>query len=334
MLPLTPRPWNWSGVGVYIGVAATSLTPSFPIPVVALGIELSATRLSAASGLPALDYRVVSVGMVGLEPTIPCPRNTWACRYPTSRFFPVRTAGFEPRAPTGTDADWSLLVPDQARCQASPRSVADRAHLDRSGLGGDRILVSGSSGRRSTVSATSPKRRPDVAVTPGFHVSPAKSVAECHNRQWRRGSVFAGWPATYLAPFCLQLQLDHKVIMYGISFSKRPHRCWGDCPSLQYWTRQHARRFARFSQPSTDKMLEAAVLFPPHRHFDQVNPICWRDIACCCLLSTIKGSAVTRCRRWQCSCAHVKSPSHSVVPESRRAHAIPRVIRARRHRSC
>jgi hypothetical protein len=160
-------------------------------------------------------------------------------------FFPVRTAGFEPRAPAGTDADWSLLVSDQARCQASPRSVADRAHIDRSGLGGDRILVSGSSGRRSTVSATSPNRRPDVAVTPGFHVSPAKSVAECHNRQRRGGSVFAGWPATYLAPFCLRLQLDHKVIMYGISSSKRPHRCWGDCLSLQYWTRQHAHRFAK-----------------------------------------------------------------------------------------
>ena len=64
--------------------------------------------------------------------------------------------------------------------------------VDRSGLGGARILVSGSSDRRSTVSATSPNKKPDVAVTPGFHVSPAKSVAECHKRQWRRGCVFAG----------------------------------------------------------------------------------------------------------------------------------------------
>ena len=148
--------------------------------------------LSAVSGPSALDYQVASVGMVGLEPTTACPRNTWACRYPTSRLFPVRTAGFEPRAPTDMDVGWSLLVPDQARCQASPRSVADRAQVDRSGLGGARILVSGSSDRRSTVSATSPNKKPDVAVTPGFHVSPAKSVAECHKRQWRRGCVFAG----------------------------------------------------------------------------------------------------------------------------------------------
>ena len=35
------------------------------------------------------------VGTVGLEPTIPCARNTWDCRYPTSR-SKVRTAGFEP----------------------------------------------------------------------------------------------------------------------------------------------------------------------------------------------------------------------------------------------
>ena len=41
--------------------------------------------ISAVSGQPALDYRFRQVGMVGLEPTIPCPRNTWVCRYPTSR---------------------------------------------------------------------------------------------------------------------------------------------------------------------------------------------------------------------------------------------------------
>jgi len=29
-------------------------------------------------------------------------------------------------------------------------------------------------------------------VTPGFWLSPVYSGAECHHRQWRRGSVFAG----------------------------------------------------------------------------------------------------------------------------------------------
>jgi hypothetical protein len=38
----------------------------------------------------------------------------------------------------------------------------------KSGLGGARILVCGASDRRYTVSATSPIKKPDVAVTPGF----------------------------------------------------------------------------------------------------------------------------------------------------------------------
>ena len=117
------------------------------------GVEPSSPQYGCgvfASGPPALDYRVVSVGMVGLEPTMPCARNTRACRYPTSRLSPVRTVGFEPR------------------CQASPCSVSDRARADRSGLGGARILVSGSSDRRSTVSATNPNKKPDVACGTGF----------------------------------------------------------------------------------------------------------------------------------------------------------------------
>ena len=47
------------------------IAPAPRLPVVALRIELSATRLSAAFGQPALDYRanvVSSVGMAGLEP--------------------------------------------------------------------------------------------------------------------------------------------------------------------------------------------------------------------------------------------------------------------------
>lgn len=92
--------------------------------------------------------------MVGLEPTMPCARNTWACRYPTSRLSPVRTVGFEPRY------------------QASPCTVADRARAGCSGSGDGRILVSGSLDRRSTVSATNPNKKPDVAVTPGFQQVP------------------------------------------------------------------------------------------------------------------------------------------------------------------
>ena len=96
--------------------AAQHLNPICCVPVVALRIEPSTTRLSAVSGQPALDYRFFPVGMVGLEPTIPCPRNTWDCRYPTSRScLPVRTAGFEPAIP------WP---PTRCDNQASPRSVS------------------------------------------------------------------------------------------------------------------------------------------------------------------------------------------------------------------
>ena len=69
---------------------------------VALRIELSTTRLSAVSGQPALDYHFVQVGHPGVEPR-PCRRGDRApiC---TSARSSVRTAGFEPRAPIGTDA--------------------------------------------------------------------------------------------------------------------------------------------------------------------------------------------------------------------------------------
>ena len=58
--------------------------------------------------------RLFPVRMAGLEPTIPCSRNTRVCRYPTSRSCsPVRTAGFEPAIP------WP---PTRCDNQASPRS--------------------------------------------------------------------------------------------------------------------------------------------------------------------------------------------------------------------
>ena len=115
-------------------------TPSFRVsPVVALRIELSATRLSAVSGQPALDYRAVEVGTVGLEPTISCFQNTRACRYPTSRCS-VRTAGFEPAIswpPTRRDNQASLRSdqvvassPDQprGRCpESNPSHRLERA---------------------------------------------------------------------------------------------------------------------------------------------------------------------------------------------------------------
>ena len=90
MLPVTPRPRSWSGVCVSIAFAATSLAPSFPVPVVALRIELSTTRLSAVSGPPALDYRFQSG----------TPESNRPRRMPqTANTAPAPEAGVLPSAP-------------------------------------------------------------------------------------------------------------------------------------------------------------------------------------------------------------------------------------------
>ena len=128
---VTPRPHAWSGVSVSIDVCRTSCCSLwFPVPVVALRVELSATWLSARYGQPALDYQYSPVGKVGLEPTISCSQNTWAGRCPTSRQL-VRTAGFEPAVswyPTRCDDQASLrsdggrTIPAErcCRCTVSP----------------------------------------------------------------------------------------------------------------------------------------------------------------------------------------------------------------------
>ena len=86
---ITPRPRSRSGVCVSSGPPASPWSSPFA-SVVALRVELSATRLSAGFGQPALGYRdanvvVDPVGMVGLEPTISCSQGTRAGRCPTSR---------------------------------------------------------------------------------------------------------------------------------------------------------------------------------------------------------------------------------------------------------
>ena len=144
---------------------------------------------------PRLPFKV---GHPGVEPPAADAASSQRCSCSQSRRAPictsarmsVRTAGFEPRAPTGTDAGWSLLVPGPAsghpaRCQTSPRSdvsgsCGSRTRLDalkgrhpqtdrrtsqigtrqsRSGSGGARILVSWFSARCYTVSATDPNEK-------------------------------------------------------------------------------------------------------------------------------------------------------------------------------
>ena len=167
-------PQSRSGVCVSTDVAATSLAPAFLVPVVALRIELSTTRLSAVSGPPALDYRF-QVGHVGVEPRPSCSQNTRAPLCTSSRLSPVRTAGFEPAiswSPTTRDPRLRHVLieypvgesnPNPAGIRSPKRRSAGRgtvcANIERSGLGGARILLSGSSDRRYTVSATSPNKK-------------------------------------------------------------------------------------------------------------------------------------------------------------------------------
>lgn len=132
-------------------------TWSFP-PVVALRIELSAARLSAELGQPALDYleiqkqsvikssgianrtrvawlmrprvetnttsrRIWEIGYLGVEPKTSCSQSRRAPICTSTRCcFSVRTARFEPQAPTGTVAGWSPWPPAKRDRQPSPRS--------------------------------------------------------------------------------------------------------------------------------------------------------------------------------------------------------------------
>jgi hypothetical protein len=83
---VTPRPRAGRAYAFQSTCLPHVLAPWFCcLPVVALRIELSATRISAGYGQPALDYRFHPVGKVGLEPTLSCSQNTRACRCPTSR---------------------------------------------------------------------------------------------------------------------------------------------------------------------------------------------------------------------------------------------------------
>ena len=116
-------PNDRSGVCVSIDARATlfsssclllSVVATNPASLIGAPVELSTTWLSARYGQPVLDYQCSPVGMVGLEPTTSCFQGTQACRCPTSRQS-VRTAGFEPRAPTqSVGRSWSG---DQARYQ-------------------------------------------------------------------------------------------------------------------------------------------------------------------------------------------------------------------------
>jgi hypothetical protein len=93
----TPRPHE-------VGRAYAFQSPSachrffsllFGDSVVALGIELSATRLSAGFGQPALDY-LIKVGHPGVEPRPSCSQNRRASICTSARNPQVPRRGIEP----------------------------------------------------------------------------------------------------------------------------------------------------------------------------------------------------------------------------------------------
>ena len=114
---VTPRPQN-AGRAYAFPSCCFMVCSSFPV--VALRVELSATRLSAGFGQPALDY---------LVPTSLSARSGWQdsnlrSRAPKARGFaatlhpviPVRTGGFEPPiswSPTRRDNQASLRSASQ-----------------------------------------------------------------------------------------------------------------------------------------------------------------------------------------------------------------------------
>ena len=93
MLPVTPRPQEAIGRMRFKRRRCNIVCSFVSVPVVALRIELSTTRLSAVSGPPALDYHLVKSGTsgsnrdppapkAGVLPSAPLPESLcqWTCR--------------------------------------------------------------------------------------------------------------------------------------------------------------------------------------------------------------------------------------------------------------
>ena len=163
------------------------------VPVVALRVELSATRLSAVFGQPALDYHLPTSlsHQSGRRDSNPRSRAPKARGLPLPYIplsFPVRTGGFEPPvswSPTRRDNQASLrsalsgpygnrthlpglkgpVSSNRWTNEPSRRAPSTQlihlvcSHLSRSGSGGARIRLSWFSARRYTVSATDPNEK-------------------------------------------------------------------------------------------------------------------------------------------------------------------------------
>ena len=134
---VTPRPQNAGRVYRVSIVRASSLCSLYPV--VALRVELSATRLSAEFGQPALDYRrFLKSGWQesNLRLRAPKARGFAATLHPAA-ICSVRTAGFEPavsRSPTWRDTRlrYVLFFSDPYRSRTGlPALKGRRPRTDR-----------------------------------------------------------------------------------------------------------------------------------------------------------------------------------------------------------
>ena len=195
---------RWSGVCVSSGFASALRRSCFPL-VVALRIELSAARLSAEHGQPALDDLFVESGTSGSNRKPPAPKAGVlpTAPLPDVVFRSVRTVGFEPRAPTRSVGRSSS--PNWRDNQTSLRSDVSSPYGSRTHLSAlkerypapideravlcccERVPFTQWTGRPSNprlllfrqvldrlsyqsvfLCWMNPRKKPDVVVTPGF----------------------------------------------------------------------------------------------------------------------------------------------------------------------
>jgi hypothetical protein len=171
--------------------------------VVALRVELSATRLSAACGQPALDYRSLCVSRKSgwqdsnLRLRAPKARGFAATLHP--EVFSCSTFSDPYRSRTG-------LAALKGRCPQTDRRTGQvGAYFPRSRRSGfartfhavgRAVLESASAAFQAAATPSQlptqqKQKKPDVVVTPGFRYSFGICAAECHIRNGYDGHRFA-----------------------------------------------------------------------------------------------------------------------------------------------
>ncbi len=154
------------------------------------------SRVPKTRGLAAVLRPGVTVRTAGFEPAISWPptRRDTRLRYVLLPLHTQKTLHRHESTPQGSRTP---IGGSKVRC---PRPLDERGISARtvsaSGPGGARILVSWSSAKRYTVSATGPccfgdcTKKPDVVVTPGQRFSRGVA-AKCHKRGGCPSSIFA-----------------------------------------------------------------------------------------------------------------------------------------------